>query len=410
MSAPGGEVATDAPVRVAVCISHPVVYFCALYATLATDPRLVLQVLFAVREGAVPYHDAEFAALVDPGLGPLLARVPHRFCSDAPTLAAERRVPRRAVWDALTAHDPAVVVIYGFNRRISRLAWVWARRHRRRVVLITDSEDRGVRTTPAPVGLVKRLLARVVLRRMDRIFTVGDANEAFHRRRGVPAARLARVPFPIDREAFSDPDGRARARAAALRVELGLTDVAVVLSSGKLVPRKRQGDLVAALAGLPAPDRAALLLLGTGPDQDRLVAAATRRGVRLVLPGFVAPRELLPWYLLADVYAHVSDFDPHPLAVSEAVHCGLPVVVSDRIGSWGPTDDVIPGVNGLVVPTGDVPALTAALADLIGDDARRAALGAASRARGAVLQDAARTAYADELVTLARGGRGPSRR
>jgi glycosyltransferase involved in cell wall biosynthesis len=175
----------------------------------------------------------------------------------------------------------------------------------------------------------------------------------------------------------------------------------VVLSSGKLIPRKRQGDLVAAIARSEQRDRTALVLLGTGPDEDTLREAAARLGVRLVLPGFVRPAELLPWYLLADVYAHVSDFDPHPLAVSEAIHSGLPVVASDRIGSWGPTDDVVPGHNGLVVPTGDVAALADALAALLGDDARRAAMAAASRDRGHVLQAAAYEGFADELVRAA---------
>ena len=395
----------DAPLRVAVCISHPVVYFCALYASLAADPRLDVTVVFTTRTGTTAYHDAEFAGIVDPGLGPLLARFPHRFLLDTPDLDRERELTWHSLAAALDELDPEVVVVYGFNRWVSRFGLVWAGLRRRPLVYLSDSEDRGVRTTARPVTALKRVLASLVLRRPDRVFAVGDANEQFYLRRGVDPRRLVRVPFPIDREAFTDLDGRAAVQASALRSEHGLEGSRVVLSSGKLVPRKRQGDLVAALARSADRSEIALVLLGTGPDQDALRDASERSGVRLVLPGFVSPAELLPWYLLADVYAHVSDFDPHPLAISEAVHSGLPVIVSDRVGSWGPTDDVVAGVNGLVVPTGDVDALAAALDRLLGDDGERAAMAAASAQRGQELQAAAYRGFADALVDLAHAGR-----
>lgn len=390
-----------ATLRVAICVSHPVVYFCALYASLAADPRFDVTAVFSTRTGTAAYHDAEFAAVVDPGLGPLLARFPHRFLLDTADLAREGELGWRALSTTLDALDPDVVVVYGFNHRVSRFGLVWAGLRRRPLVYLSDSEDRGVRTTPRAVTALKRSLASLVLRRPDRLFAVGDANEAFYRRRHVPSQRIVRVPFPIDREAFTDVDGRAAQRAEELRREHGIEDALVVLSSGKLIARKRQIDLVAAVARSARRDRTALVLLGTGPDEDTLREAAARLGVRLVLPGFVRPAELLPWYRSADVYAHVSDFDPHPLAVSEAIHSGLPVIASDRIGSWGPTDDVVPGLNGLVVPTGDVGALAAALDALLGDDERRAVMAAASRVRGHDLQAAAYEGFADELVHAA---------
>ena len=59
-------------------------------------------------------------------------------------------------------------------------------------------------------------------------------------------------------------------------------------------------------------------------------------------------------YCAADVYVHCSDNEPHSLAITEAIYCGLPVVLSDRCGSYGPTDDVQPGINGFVYRCGDV--------------------------------------------------------
>ncbi len=390
-----------APVRIAICISHPVSYFCALYAEVAADPRIELEVLFSVRTGAEPYRDAEFGALVDPGLAPLLARFPHRFLSPSALLETERRIPYRRVAAALDVVDPDVVLIYGLHRRISRAALLWARRRRRPLAYVSDSEDRGLRGTTGAVAALKRLAAALALRGPDRLLSVGDANDAFYRRRWVPTDRIVRVPFPIDRAAFGSPSGGIDPAVARLRATHDLDGARIVLSSGKIVLRKRQDDLVAALARSVHRDRTVLVLLGEGEGRARIETESARLGVRVLITGFVAPSDLPPWYRLADVYAHVSDFDPHPLAVSEAVHSGLPVVVSDRTGSWGPTDDVVPGENGLVVPTGDVDAIAAALDRLLGDDALRTRMGAASARRGALLQDRAHCGLADELVGLA---------
>jgi len=91
----------------------------------------------------------------------------------------------------------------------------------------------------------------------------------------------------------------------------------------------------------------------------------------------------LPKYdVAADIYVHPSSLDPHPLAISEALYCSLPVVVSDRVGSIGPTDDVQEGKNGWVYGNGDVAALSAILVKLIDDPGLRESAGKASRALG----------------------------
>ena len=82
---------------------------------------------------------------------------------------------------------------------------------------------------------------------------------------------------------------------------------------------------------------------GTSPRARRCRV----RGLRAAAP----PGEC---YCAADVYVHCSDNEPHSLAITEAIYCGLPVVLSDRCGSYGPTDDVQPGINGFVYRCGDV--------------------------------------------------------
>ena len=66
-----------------------------------------------------------------------------------------------------------------------------------------------------------------------------------------------------------------------------------------------------------------------------------------------------------------------PIALLEAMACGLPCVASHLPGA---TDVMVqPGVNGLLVPPGDGPALSKAIGDLLSDPAGAARMGAAAR-------------------------------
>jgi glycosyltransferase involved in cell wall biosynthesis len=93
-----------------------------------------------------------------------------------------------------------------------------------------------------------------------------------------------------------------------------------------------------------------------------------------IFRGFVNTEALADHYLAADVLVHPSAEDPHPLATSEAAYCGLPLIVSDRVGSVGPTDDVRPGVNALEYPFGNIRKLADAIAALTVDSRRRRTL------------------------------------
>ena len=66
------------------------------------------------------------------------------------------------------------------------------------------------------------------------------------------------------------------------------------------------------------------------------------------------------------------------LVIAQAMACGLPVVATEATGVGELVTD---GVEGLVVPAGDSPALAAALECLLGDPERAAEMGAAGRRR-----------------------------
>jgi glycosyltransferase involved in cell wall biosynthesis len=154
-----------------------------------------------------------------------------------------------------------------------------------------------------------------------------------------------------------------------------------VLAVGRLSRYKGVHVLVDALAQLP---QARLLLIGTGECEGELRARAAERGVaaRLSFAGELEDADLAAAYASADVFAlpSLDRSEAFGLVLLEAMRAGLPVVASAIPGS-GVVEVVEDAGTGLLVAPGDAAAFARALADLSGDAALRARLGAAGRAR-----------------------------
>jgi glycosyltransferase involved in cell wall biosynthesis len=360
-------------------------HFAPLYRALAGCPEIALKVFFGSRIGAEPYFDESFGRRVrwQPDL---LEGYSHEFLPGSELVtSAVRSVSNDRLPMRLDAFRPDAVQVYGFYHGLSRCALSWAKARNVRRYVQADSELRQPR--PLLTRIRKRLITPTLLRRADGLLTVGDCNEAYYLRYGVPREKLHRVPFPVDERRLRAVDDRRRPLAAALRRQLSIPDGAlIVLGVGKLTRRKSFDHAVRSFGALwngGIERRAYLVIAGAGPEMsslqslaDELAPEATR------FLGFVEVADLPAVYAAADILVHPAAQDAHPLVTAEGLFCGLPMIVSDRVGSVGPSDDVQPGRNGLEYAYGNIGELTQALDRLLTDPELRRQMGQASREIG----------------------------
>lgn len=182
---------------------------------------------------------------------------------------------------------------------------------------------------------------------------------------------LARHPR-WERERFATIDNGVAVPPSPARGSGGRRVIATV---ARLDAVKDLGTLLTAVARLPDAE---LRLVGDGPERPALQELATALGLGARVRFLGYRRDVAAILDGADVFALSSLTEGMSLAVLEAMAAGLPVV-GTRVG--GMPDVVDDGVTGLLVPSRDPAALAAALRGLLDDPSRRAAMGAAGRAR-----------------------------
>lgn len=220
----------------------------------------------------------------------------------------------------------------------------------------------------------KGMWARLLLR------SIRDARSNVCLSRFCENALQANVPFGFRSSVIhpgvsSDQFGPVTdAERITLRKRLGFDGSIVLLSLGRLVERKGQDLVIAALPELVKkyPDLL-YVIVGRGRDQERLAGLADRHGVaRFVrFDGFVPDERKAEYYQACDVYVMPSreipergDVEGFGLTFLEANACGKPVI-GGRSGGCG--EAIQHGVNGFLVDPGSPRELIEAIATLLDD-------------------------------------------
>jgi glycosyltransferase involved in cell wall biosynthesis len=189
--------------------------------------------------------------------------------------------------------------------------------------------------------------------------------------RALGAGTVAVVPNAVSPERF------ASVAAASGPFTLGFV--------GSLKPWHDVATAISAFALLrrgPVPE-ARMLIVGDGPERERLSEAARRSGVAGAVefagavPADRIPEHLARMHVGLAPYAASDDFYFSPLKLYEYMAAGLAVVAS-RVGHLPEVVD--DGRTGLLTPPGDAHALAGVLARLAASPEMRGALGAAARA------------------------------
>ena len=217
-------------------------------------------------------------------------------------------------------------------------------------------------------------MTRRIYRRADAVIAYGEHVRAFVAPIRGRDSDVFVAPQSVEPELFARTI--APEETDAFRAEHDLGAGKLVLYCGRLVAEK--GIEVLLDAWHEVAHEATLVVIGDGP-----LAPQARAAARVRVLGAL-PRDSLPVAYAASECVIVPSIptprfrEPWGLVCNEAMHRGRPLIASNSVGAvaGGLVRDA---ENAIVVPSGDVPALRAAIERMLADDQLRAELGAAAR-------------------------------
>ncbi|MGI8858088.1 MAG: glycosyltransferase family 4 protein, partial [Thermomicrobiales bacterium] len=213
-----------------------------------------------------------------------------------------------------------------------------------------------------------------LLRDADATIVQTEQERTFLTARGVPDARLHRIGVGVHLRDVTGGDAERARRAFDLRGP-------IVYFSGTAAADKGTYDLIAAMRRIWDEGRDATLVL-TGPMLSDVraffdaMSAEERARIRPL--GFVTKQTQANVLAATDVLALPSRTDSFGIVFLDAWANGIPVIGANAGGIPGVVSD---GIDGLLVPFGDVAALAGALRRLLDDPALRQRMGEAGRAK-----------------------------
>lgn len=223
-------------------------------------------------------------------------------------------------------------------------------------------------------------LMRKAFARLDGAFPNSHAVLELARKHARPACPLHLAHPGTDPDAFHPVD------AAFLRARYGFGDAPVIVSLGRMVARKNLRMLIEAMPAVRAAAPGARLLLGgTGPERESLIARAAALGLSetVLFPGRIADGEMAAHYSLGNVFALASlespkDVEGFGIVYLEAGACEVPVI-GGRAG--GVPDAVADGETGLLINPQSRQELEKALIGILQDPEKGKAMGRTARER-----------------------------
>ena len=364
--------------KLAAIYSHPVQYTAPLFRELASRPGVDLMVYFLSRHGLEVSYDPMFGKAFKWDI-PLLDGYPHQF---APNVGKDSgvggffKLRNLALVDRLRVARHDAVLIHGYEHFAKWPAFAAAKSVGSRIIFHGESHLNEPRTVLRTA--VKSVVLRNLFRSFDAFGYIGTLNRQYFEHYGVPAEKLYLAPYTVDNDFFASKVLDATPRRAEIRATLGITDSApIILWTAKLTEVKQPELMLRAFAKVRRGRPCHMLFVGDGvlrPVIEALVAHEKIPDVKIT--GFVNQSRIPEMYAVGDIFAMPSFREPWGLSVNEAMSAGLPVVVSDRVGSS--LDLVQQGRNGFIVPYDSVDSLATRLDQLVKDEALRKAFSARS--------------------------------
>ncbi len=375
--------------KLAIITTHSIQYNAPWFKMLADRGHLDLKVFYTWPQAINGYDDPDFGNKVEWDI-PLLEGYSYDLVENVskhPTSKNYKGIDNPDLINGVKNFAPNAILIFGWKfkshfglmRHFKGKVPIWFRGDSTLLDYDIQSLKQLFKSTNRQINkstilqLLKYKLRQTILsfvyRYIDNAFYVGTNSKAYFKAHGLKESQLIYAPHAIDNERFSSqPSAEEKAKQWRKRLGLNLEDK-VVLFAGKLESKKNPMLLLKAIQQHNNSELTIdnspikLIFLGSGPLEQELKKQAKDDTNIIFLP-FQNQSNMPVVYRLADVFCLPSKGPEETwgLAVNEALACGRPVLISDKVGC---AVDIVKNQIGRIFKSNDMHNLIQNLSELL---------------------------------------------
>jgi len=367
------------PYNLAIVSTHPIQYHAPWFRGLAAHPDLKMHVYYCHKATPEEQGRAGFGVAFDWDV-PLLRGYPHTFLRNVANPVGSSRFARfdnPEIKNIIRQGQFDAVLINGWHYKSAWQAIWTCWQSKVKVMVRSDSHLHTPRSLP--MRLAKSFAYPCFIPLFDACLAVGQWSREYFLHYGASPERIFLVQHAVDINAMEGDVDHLRSTRAELRQRWSLDPHATTfVFVGKFTETKRPMDFVRAVSEAAKRDAAVQgLMVGDGPLRNVCEDFARTRHVPITFTGFLNQSQIIGGYIAADALVLPSAGETWGLVVNEAMACGRPCFVSDRVGC-GP-DLIEAGRTGAIFPLGDVDAIASFMTGLARDPCHLALMSAEAR-------------------------------
>ena len=337
--------------KLAIITSHPIQYNAPLFKLLASRKKVQIKVFYTWSQAIDKVKDPNFGKTIKWDI-PLLDGYDYQIVENisiSPGTHHRKGIITPGLVTVINIWKPDAILVYGWNF-ISHFKVM--KYYKGKVPVLFRGDSTLLDDLKVPRTIIRRLFLSWVYRYIDYAFYVGTNNKEYFLRHGLSLEQLILAPHAINNNYFFDSkEKKYELIAKKWRRELGYNDKdIIVLFAGKFEPKKNPEILINAVNKanrLHRCKRIKLLMVGNGVLEEKLKKISVDN-LNIKFLAFQNQSKMPILYRIANVFCLPSKGpgETWGLAVNEAMACGRPVLLSDKVGCAA--DLVKDGYNGWI--------------------------------------------------------------
>jgi len=335
---------------------HPVAYHVGIYKELAKLDNLDFKVIYEDDIGLKSVYVEEFKKEIKWDID-LTSGYPHEFMknySSNPMGGFFSRV-NFSIFKKFLIDKPDIILFKTYTTFSDFLVMGLAKLTRTKMIFRGEATLKGTEDNPTFKQKVKKIFLKYWLNSCDVVMYSCTGNKEYWKYYGVSEDKMLPIPCAVDNTFFRSERKKYIGKESVIKKELGIgKDDFVILLSARFTTRKRPLDLLKAIKRI-GNGNITILFVGDGPERKYMEKFVKENNLKAKFVGFKNLTEIPKYYSVADLDIVISDYDPSPKAMNEAMNFELPIITTTIVGTA--YDLVQDEKNGYIINVGDINAL-----------------------------------------------------